>query len=166
MRVAFLITIVGTLASGRSSEAQSAAKRAPAVVAGRFLDAQLSDSAFRHWRCVSSGVGDCPGGVLIVRGYRLGGGVRTPDTVRYAVEFQVVGIVGVSEGGPFFMPRSWVDSAEILVVRRARQWMVRLPRGRSDERVRTTGDVARGYFDLDTTDRSLLDSAVAVPRRP
>jgi hypothetical protein len=75
--------------------------------------------------------------VLIVRGYRLGDGVTTSDTVRYAVEFQVVGIVGVSEGGP-----------------------------QSDERVRTTADVARGYFDLDMSDRSLLDSAVAVPRRP
>ena len=166
MRIAFVITTVGMLASGESSGAQSVATRAPAVAAGRFLDAQLSDSAFRLLRCVSAGVGDCPGGVLIVRGYRLGDGVRTPDTVRYAVAFQVVGIVGVSEGGPFFMPRSWVDSAEVLVVRRAGHWMVRSPRHQSDERVRTTGDVARGYFDLDATDRSLLDTAVAVPRRP
>jgi hypothetical protein len=166
MRIAFLITIVGTLASGESSEAQSPARRPPMAVATRFIDAQLSDSAFRHLPCVSAGVGDCPGGVLIVRGYGVGDGVRTPDTVRYAVEFQVVGIVGVSEGGPFFMPRSWVDSAEVLVVRRAGDWIVRLPRHESDERMRTTADVARGYFDLDMSDRSLLDSAVAVPRRP
>ncbi|MDP9225769.1 MAG: hypothetical protein M3P18_18400 [Actinomycetota bacterium] len=166
MRIALVITVVGMLASGESSEAQRPGRRAPAAVAERFIDAQLSDSAFRLLRCVSARVGDCPGGVLIVRGYRLGDGVRTPDTVRYAVEFQVVGIVGVSEGGPFFMPRSWVDSAEVLVVRRARHWMVRLRRGQSDERVRTTADVARGYFDLDATDRSLLDTAVAVPRRP
>lgn len=166
MRIAFVVTIVGMLASGESSEAQSPASRAPTAVAGQFIDAQLSDSAFRHLRCVSAGVGDCPGGVLIVRGYRLGEGKWTPDTVRYAVEFQVVGIVGVSEGGPFFMPRSWVDSAEVLVVRRARHWMVRSPRGQSDERVRITADVARGYFDLDASDRSLLDTAVAVPRRP
>ena len=115
MRIAFVITIVGMLASGESSEAQSPARQPPTAVARRFIDVQLSDSAFRHLRCVSAGVGDCPGGVLIVRGYRLGDGVRTPDTVRYAVEFQVVGIVGVSEGGPFFMPRSWVDSAEAAV---------------------------------------------------
>ncbi|MEA2712810.1 MAG: hypothetical protein QOK27_771 [Gemmatimonadales bacterium] len=166
MRIAFVITIVGMLASGRWSEAQSVAKRPPAVMAGRIIDAQLSDSVFRHRRCVSAGVGDCPGGVLIVRGYSLGDGVRTPDTVRYAVEFQVVGIVGVSEGGPFFMPRSWVDSAEVLLVRRAGHWMARSPRRQSDERVRTTADVARGYFDLDASDLSLLDTAVAVPRRP
>jgi hypothetical protein len=166
MRIAFVITIVGMLASGESSEAQSPARRPPTAVARRFIDARLSDSAFRHLRCVSAGVGDCPGGVLIVRGYRLGDGVRTPDTVRYAVEFQVVGIVGVSEGGPFFMPRSRIDTAEVLVVRRAGDWMVRSPRHQSDEPVRTTADVARGYFDLDMSDRSLLDSAIAVPRRP
>ena len=58
MRIAFVITIVGMLASGRSSEAQSAAKRPPAAVAGRIIDAQLSDSVFRHRRCVSAEVGD------------------------------------------------------------------------------------------------------------
>ncbi len=166
MRVAFVIAIVGMLASAGSSQAQSPARRAPGAVARRFIDAQLSDSAFRHLRCVSAGVGDCPGGVLIVRGYSLGDGVRTPDTARYAVEFQVVGIVGVSEGGPFFMPRSGVDSAEVLVVRRAGHWMVRPSRNPSEERVRTTADVARGYFDLDASDRRLLDTAVAMPRRP
>jgi hypothetical protein len=165
-RIAFVMTIVGMLASRESSEAQSPARRAPAAVAGRFIDAQLSDSAFRHLRCVSAGVGDCPGGVLIVRGYRLGDGISAPDTVRYAVEFQVVGIVGVSEAAPFFMPRSWVDSAEVLVVHRAGHWMVRSPRRHGDERVRTTADVARGYFDLDASDRSLLDTAVAGPPRP
>jgi hypothetical protein len=164
MRIAFVITIVGVLASGASSEGQSP-RRTPAAVARRLIDAQLSDSAFRHLHCVSAGVGDCPGGVLIVRGYRLGEGILAPDIIRYAVEFQVVGIVGVSEAAPFFMPRSWVDSAVVLVVRRSGHWMVR-PQDQRDERVRTTADVARGYFDLDASDRGLLDRAVAMPRRP
>jgi hypothetical protein len=56
MRIAFVITIVGMLASGESSEAQSPARRPPTAVARRFIDAQLSDSAFRHLRCVSAGI--------------------------------------------------------------------------------------------------------------
>jgi hypothetical protein len=166
MRIALVITTVGMLASGESSGAQTAADPEQAVVAGRFIGAQLSDSAFRHQHCISAGFGDCPGGVLIVRGYRLGESVWARDTVRYAVEFQVVGIVGVSEAAPFFMPRSWVDSGEVLVVRRGRHWTARSPRSRNGEPVRTTADVARDYFDLDATDRSLLDTALAVPRGP
>ena len=156
MRIAFLITIAGVLASQRA-RAQTPAEREPAVVAGQFVDGQLSDSAFRKRPCVSAGFGDCPGGVQIVRGYRLGKGVRARDTVRYAVEFQVIGIVGVSEAAPFFMPRSWVDSGEVLVVRRGRHWIIGPPQRGSDEPVRTTADVAQGYFDLDATDRSLLE---------
>jgi hypothetical protein len=72
----------------------------------------------------------------------------------------------VSEAAPFFMPRTWVDSGAVLLVRRGAHWMAHLPGSRSDEPVRTTADVARGYFDLDETDRSLLDTAVAAPRRP
>ena len=165
MRVAFLSTLIGLGASGLS-QAQTAPEPAPAVVAGRFIDGQLSDSAFRRRHCVAAGFGDCPGGVQIVRGYRLGEGGRGRDTVRYVVEFHVVGIVGVSEAAPFFMPRTWVDSGAVLLVRRGAHWMAHLPGSRSDEPVRTTADVARGYFDLDETDRSLLDTAVAAPRRP
>jgi hypothetical protein len=164
VRVAFLITIAG-VGAARLSRAQTAAEPGPAVVAGRFIDGHLSDSAFRHKHCVSAASGDCPGGVQIVRGYTLGETVRARDTVRYDVEFQVIGIVGVSEAAPFFMPRSWVDSGAVLAVRRGGHWIARLP-PRSDEPVRTTADVARGYFDLDPEDRSLLDSALAAPRRP
>jgi hypothetical protein len=165
VRIAILIAITGMLLPAASG-AQTPAEREPAVVAGRFVDGQLSDSAFRHRHCVSDGFGDCPGGVQIVRGYRLGEGVWARDTVRYAVEFQVIGIVGVSEAAPFFMPRAWVDSGEVLVVRRGGHWMAGSPRRPSDAPVRTTGKVARGYFDLDATERRLLDSAAAAPGGP
>jgi hypothetical protein len=165
VRVAFLIAVVGALAP-ESSRAQTAAGQGPVGVAEQFLAGQLSDSGFRRRACVTAGSGDCPGGVQIVRGYRLGRPSWANDTVRYTVEYQVAGIVGVSEAAPFFMPRSWVDSGEVLAVRRGAQWRVWSPRDPNDEPVRTTADVARGYFDLDATDRRLLDSAVTLPRRP
>jgi hypothetical protein len=166
MRIASVITIVAMLASSESSGAQTTAESGHAAVAGRFINAQLSDSGFRHRPCVSGGYGDCFGGVQIVRSYQLGEGAGARDTIRYPVTFQVVGIVGVSEGGPFFMPRSYIDSGEVLVVRHRGQWAVHSPRGRTDELVRTTAKVAQGYFDLDAADRSSLDSMVAVPRPP
>ena len=165
MRIAFRIAVLGALAS-ESFRAQTAAGQGSAGVAERFLAGQLSDSGFRSHPCVAVGIGDCPGGVQIVRGYRLGRPSLANDTVRYTVEYQVTGIVGISEAAPFFMPRSWVDSGEVVVVRRGALWMVRSPRDHNDEPVRTTADVARGYFDLDATDRHLLDSAVTLPRPP
>lgn len=45
MRVAFVIAILGMLASGGSSQAQSPARRAPAAVARRFIDAQRDPSS-------------------------------------------------------------------------------------------------------------------------
>jgi hypothetical protein len=164
-RVASVITIFDLLASSELS-AQTTAGPGPAVAAERFIDAKLSDSGFRHRPCVSAGYGDCFGGVQIVRGYRLGEGVGAGDTIRYPVTFQVGGIVGVSEAAPFFMPRSYVDSGEVLVVRRRGRWAVRSPQGRDDEPVRTTAKVAQGYFDLDAADRSSLDTMVAAPRPP
>jgi hypothetical protein len=166
MRIALGITIVAMLASGESSGAQTAAMAKPATVARRFIDRQLSDSAFRSLHCVSGGFGDCPGGVQIVGGYALSDGVAARDTLRYAVAFQIVGIVGVSEGGPFFMPRAWVDSGEVVVARRGGHWVVRSPRRIGDKATRTTAAVARGYFDLDAADRRLLDTAIAGPHRP
>jgi hypothetical protein len=164
VRTALLIAVLGALAL-ESARAQTASQGSVGV-AERFLAGQLSDSGFRSRACVAAGSGDCPGGVQIVQGYRLGRPSWTKDTVRYTVEYQVAGIVGVSEAAPFFMPRSWVDSGAVLVVRRGAQWLVRSPGDHNDEPVRTTADVARRYFDLDATDHSLLDSAVTLPGRP
>jgi hypothetical protein len=147
------------------SGAHPSGEQDPTVMAGRFVAGALSDSSFRRQPCVLARSGDCPGGVHIVRGYRLGQEARAGDTIRVPVEYQVIGTVGVSEAAPFFMPRSWADSGKVLLIRSGNGWVVRLPRDSGGEPVRTIPDVARRYFDLDDTDRKLLDSAAAVPGR-
>ena len=159
MRIVFVITIVGMFGSAAAACGQTD-EREPARSTRQFLERELSDSAFRSHPCVSTGSGDCTGGVLVVRNFKLTESARSRDPVRYVVELQVVGIIGVSEAAPFFMPRSWVDTTQMLAIRRKGRWTARRASTRSDENVRTTANVVRGFFDLDAEDRRLLDIAV------
>ena len=136
--------------------------RAAAV---RYIDRQLSDSAFNREWCVAHHFGDCPGGVFIVNGYDVSLISRAADTVRYTVSFDIAGILGISEAAPFFMPRAFVDTVEVLRVGANRQWIRRTLDGKKDTTVRTTARVVRRNFDLYPEDLKLLDSATLSRRR-
>ena len=131
----------------------------------RYIEAQLSDSTFGRLPCVTEHFGDCHGGVFVVGRYDLSPLSNDKDTVRYAVTFDIIGIVGVSEAAPFFMPRTWVDTVEILKPKSKSKWMERVIGDPASGGVKATPDVVRHYFDFLPEDLQLLDSAVTVRRR-
>jgi hypothetical protein len=148
--------------SAALAQAPADPNRAEAV---RYIEHQLADSTFARLPCVTQHFGDCHGGVWVVGGYHLAAASSGRDTLRYTVIFDIIGIVGVSEAAPFFMPRTWADTVEIIRPKRSSKWIERIIDDNSPgERVRTTPDVVRRHFDFLPEDLQLLDSAVASRR--
>jgi hypothetical protein len=132
----------------------------------RYVERQLAETTFANLPCVTQHFGDCHGGVFVVDGFHFSPVSNERDTARYTVTFDIIGIVGVSEAAPFFMPRTWVDSVEILRPKGSSMWVERVIDDHSTEqRVRATPDVVRRHFDFLPEDLQLLDSAVAVRRQ-
>ena len=167
MRNAILIAVCATLAALPASRAQAPAPTSPVAAARRLLDGHLAALALRRVRCVSPAFANCPGGLQVVHGYSLGRAVQRGDTVRFAVEFYVAGVVASSEASLMFLPSdsgSSIDSGEVVVVRRGRRWVAGESRPPSAP-VRTSTATARRFFAFEADERHVLDSAIAAYRR-